>query len=98
MKVNVVYEGKTAIVAPGEKIDFVTAPEFEKVIEEHTEKADDIVIDMKDVDYISSAGLRVILYADNIMSEKGGLKLRNVCGNVKEVLDISGFSKIVNIE
>ena len=98
MNIKAIVENETAILSPMEKIDFVSAPEFEKVIEEYAEKADSMVIDMAMVDYISSAGLRAILFADNLMSEKKGLVLKNVDTGVKDILDISGFSRELKIE
>ena len=98
MDIKGIVENETAILSPLEKIDFVSAPEFEKVIEEYSEKAESMVIDMAMVDYISSAGLRAILLADNLMSEKKGLVLKNVDTGVKDILDISGFSRELKIE
>ena len=98
MQINVEFQGNQAILFPMEKIDFVSAPEFEKVIEEAAEKAEKMIIDMEKVDYISSAGLRAILLADNLMAEKNGMSLRNVNVGVREIFDISGFSSELNIE
>ena len=98
MNIKAIVENETAILSPMEKIDFVSAPEFEKVIEEYAEKAESMLIDMAMVDYISSAGLRAILFADNLMSEKKGLVLKNVDTGVKDILDISGFSRELKIE
>ena len=98
MDIKRIVENETAILSPMEKIDFVSAPEFEKVIEEYSEKAESMVIDMAMVDYISSAGLRAILLADNLMSEKKGLVLKNVNTGVMDILDISGFSRELKIE
>ena len=98
MDIKGIVENETAILSPLEKIDFVSAPEFEKVIEEYSGKAESMVIDMAMVDYISSAGLRAILLADNLMSEKKGLVLKNVNTGVMDILDISGFSRELKIE
>lgn len=98
MDIKAIVENGTAILSPLEKIDFVSAPEFEKVIEEYSGKAESMVIDMAMVDYISSAGLRAILLADNLMSEKKGLVLKNVNTGVMDILDISGFSRELKIE
>ena len=98
MNIKGILENETAILSPMEKIDFVTAHEFETVIEEYAEKAESMVIDMAMVDYISSAGLRAILLADNLMCEKKGLVLTNVNTSVRDILDISGFSRELKIE
>ena len=98
MNIKGIIKNETATLSPMEKIDFVSAPELEKVIEEYAEKAERMVIDMAMVDYISSAGLRAILLAENLMSEKKGLVLKNVNTGVKDILDISGFSRELKIE
>ena len=98
METKVQLENNVAILQPMERIDFVSAPDFEKAIEENAGKAESMVLDMANVDYISSAGLRAILFADNLMSGKKGMSLRNVNAAVREILDISGFSNELKIE
>lgn len=98
MKIDVSTNEGTVVIFPREKVDYVTAPELEEVVEKNAETADSMVIDLTDVEYISSAGLRVILTADNLMSEKDGLIVRNVTDTVKEIFDISGFSSVITIE
>lgn len=98
MKIDVSINDGTVIIAPREKLDYITAPELEEVVQKNAESFDSMVIDMTDVEYISSAGLRAILTADNLMSEKEGLVVRNVTGTVKDILDISGFSSVITLE
>lgn len=98
MEIAVRREDGMVILSPVGKIDFATAPEFEIVIEENAENAESMVLDMERVDYISSAGLRAILYADNLMSVKNGVIIKNVNESVREILDISGFSRELKIE
>ena len=98
MNVDVKNENGCVVLSPTDKIDFVSAPDFEKIIEAQAGSADRMIIDMGQVEYISSAGLRAILFADDLMSEKSGLVLRNVGNSVKEILDISGFSNVIKIE
>lgn len=98
MEILVKAENSTVTLTPMEKIDFLSAPELEQAIEENSEKAEKMVIDLGAVEYISSAGLRAILFADNLMSEKKGLVIKNPNASVKEILDISGFSTELKIE
>ncbi|MDO5444171.1 MAG: STAS domain-containing protein [Eubacteriales bacterium] len=98
MIINVVNENGTVTLTPMEKVDFVSAPELEQEIEQSAETADRMILDLCNVDYISSAGLRAILLADNLMSEKNGLVLKNVNSYVQEILNISGFSSELKIE
>ena len=55
-------------------------------------------MDFANVQYISSAGLRVLLSAHKVMSKKGGMKLRNVREDIMEIFDVTGFSDILDIE
>ena len=79
------------------RLDTVTAPELEAEIVAILPTADSLVLDMEKLDYISSAGLRVILKTHKALS-KAGLKLINVSDNVKEVFEITGFSDFLTIE
>lgn len=80
------------------RLDTTTAPQLEKFLSENTDGVKDIVIDMAKLEYISSAGLRVLLAAHKKMSKTGTLKLVNVCDEVMEVFDMTGFSDILDIE
>ena len=79
------------------RLDTTTAPEFEAEIGD-LGGVEELVVDMKKLDYISSAGLRVILKAQKIMNEKGSMKLKNVGENIMEVFEITGFSDFLTIE
>lgn len=79
------------------RLDTVTAPELENEIGDLS-GITELVIDMKNLEYISSAGLRVILKAQKIMNEKGSMKLRNVGESIMEVFEITGFSDFLTIE
>ena len=80
------------------RLDTVTAPELETEIVAILPTADSLVLDMEKLDYISSAGLRVILKTHKALSSKAGLKLINVSDDVKEVFEITGFSDFLTIE
>ena len=79
------------------RLDTMTAPLFEKEIVD-LDNVNLLIIDMKNLEYISSAGLRVILKAKKAMNSHGDMKLINVCKVVMEVLEITGFSNIITIE
>lgn len=98
MQIDVNVEGNEVTIIPRDIIDFTSAPELEKVIEEEASKSQRMVIDMGEVPYISSAGLRAILLADNLMDDKSGFALKNVNSSVKELLNISGFTDELDIE
>ena len=80
------------------RLDTVTAPELEAEISTILPTAESLVLDMEKLDYISSAGLRVILKTQKALEKKAGLKLTHVSNEVKEVFDITGFSDFLTIE
>lgn len=77
------------------RLDTTTAPQLESALDEALPEASDMVFDLDGLEYVSSAGLRVILKAQKAMSAKGTLKIKNVSESVMEVFDITGFSDIL---
>ncbi len=90
-------DGKLVLSIEGE-INSFTAPELEEVIKNDLNGVKSLVLDLKDVEYLSSAGLRVLLVARKVMAKQGKMSLRNVNKSVMEVFDITGFSNILDIE
>lgn len=80
------------------RLDTTTAPQLEAVIKERLDGITDLQIDMVKLDYISSAGLRVLLSASKKMKRQGNLIIRNVSSEVMEVFKITGFTEILNIQ
>jgi anti-sigma B factor antagonist len=85
------------IVVTG-RLDTATAPELEKVVDEIVVGLKELIFDMTNLEYVSSAGLRVILKAQKIMNAQGSMKLTGVNDNIMEVFDITGFLDILTIE
>lgn len=79
------------------RLDTVTAPGLENEIKADISGVNDIVFDMEKLEYISSAGLRVLLSAQKGLENRGKVTLKNVCEAVKDVLDITGFADILTI-
>ena len=98
MKITKNVNGNIATIALEGRLDTTTAPELEKELKTVIESADALVLDFGELDYISSAGLRVLLSAHKAMSRKGGMKVVNVNELVREVFDVTGFSDILTIE
>ena len=98
MKINYTKEVSTLTVTPEGRIDTITAPELEKKLCEILDGVSELVLDMAGVEYVSSAGLRVILKVQKQMTRQGKMKLIGVNENVMEVFEITGFSDILNIE
>jgi chromosome partitioning protein len=80
------------------RLDTVTAPELEAEISAILPTAESLVLDMEKLEYISSAGLRVILKTQKALTQKAGLKLIHVSDDVREVFEITGFSDFLTIE
>ena len=90
-------EAKLEIALEG-RLDTTTAPELEKELNASMDSIDQLTLDFSKLDYISSAGLRVLLSAHKVMSKKGGMKIVNVNEIVSEVFDVTGFADILTIE
>ena len=98
MQININKETEKLTVAPEGRIDTVTAPEFEQKIVENLDGVSDLVLDMTNVKYVSSAGLRVILKVQKVMVKQGNMKLIGVSKSIMEVFEVTGFLKILKIE
>ena len=90
-------EANTVIALAG-RLDTVTAPELETELDSLLSEEKELVLDMEKLEYISSAGLRVILKAQKATAGKGGMKLIHVPEAVMEVFDITGFADFLTIE
>ena len=80
------------------RLDTITAPALEKTINEDIGDTKNLVLDVKGMEYISSAGLRVLLSAQKRMQKIGSMKVVNVCEAVVEVFEMTGFADILSIE
>ena len=90
--------GESATLAVAGRLDTQTAPELEKEIDGIISGLKELTLDMTGLEYVSSAGLRVILKAQKMMNAQGSMKLTGVSDNVMEVFDITGFLDILTIE
>ena len=79
-------------------VDTVTAPELEAAIAALPDTLERLILDFTAVDYVSSAGLRVLLAADQRLSASGALILRNVNPDVREVFEMTGFDELLTLE
>ena len=80
------------------RLDTITAPALEKTINENIDGVKNLILDLKSLEYISSAGLRVLLSAQKKMQQVGVMKVINVCELVMEVFEMTGFADILTIE
>ena len=98
MQISQKRETKTMTLTIEGRIDTTTAPSLESVINDMDSEVKDLILDMKGVEYISSAGLRVLLAAQKKMRKIGTLKLTGICDAVMEVFEMTGFADILVIE
>ena len=98
LTVSKTIEHNKAILAPEGRLDSATAPEMESVIKELLPGIADLTFDFEKLEYISSAGLRVLLSAQKAMDTKGRMKVTGVNEAVMEIFEITGFSDVLNIE
>ncbi len=98
MNINMTTEGRTLTAAVEGRLDTTTAPELEKEIKASLNGITDLKLDLEKLEYISSAGLRVLLSAQKIMNKQGSMKLSGVNDVVMEVFEVTGFADILTIE
>ena len=98
MEINKKQEGKDLLLSVSGRLDTTTAPELEETIKESIDGIESLTIDLTDLEYISSAGLRVLLAAQKIMNKQGDMKVTGVGDVVMEIFEVTGFSDILTIE
>ena len=98
MKIDVNKNGSELTLSPVGRVDTATAPELRKAFDENISGVTDLTFDLKQLDYISSAGLRVLMVAQKTMVKQGKMKLINVNEDVMDVFDMTGLTDVFDIE
>ncbi|MGN1086513.1 MAG: STAS domain-containing protein [Porcipelethomonas sp.] len=98
MIINKEINGKIMTVSLSGRLDASTAPQLEAEFKDSLEGISDLTIDMSWIEYISSAGLRVLLSANKLMSNQGVMLIKNVSSDIMEIFELTGFDSILNIE
>ena len=99
MEVKFNKQDSSLTVAISGNIDTVTAPELDSKLQENIAGVKDLVLDFAAVDYISSAGLRVILMTNQLMEDvDGNMTVKNVNEDVRDVFEMTGFDSLLNLE
>ena len=98
MNIDLQKDGSSLTLRPEGPIDTLSAPDLEKALTDNMEGISNIRIDFSEVDYISSAGLRVLLMRQKEMGSKGSMTLFNVSEEVKETLEIVGLLDFLKVE
>lgn len=90
-------DGKLTVALEG-RLDTVTAPQLEGELRTAVSGISELVLDLGALDYVSSAGLRVLLSAQKVMNRQGKMTIRNVKPEILEIFEVTGFTDILNIE
>ena len=98
MTIEIKKNQEVTVVEVVGRLDTITAPALDKTINEDIGDTKNLVLDVKGMEYISSAGLRVLLAAQKKMQKIGTMKVINVCQEVMEVFEMTGFADILVIE
>ena len=98
LNINKSIENEAAVIALEGRLDTVTAPELEKELKDCLSGLKSLRFDFEKLEYISSAGLRVLLAAQKQMNRQGEMKLTHVNETIMEIFEVTGFSDILTIE
>ena len=98
MDINKKANGESLEIALTGRLDTTTAPQLDEVVKNDLNGITSLVFDLNSLEYISSAGLRVLLAAQKVMNKQGSMVVRNVKDDIMEVFDITGFADILTVE
>ena len=98
MKITKKQEGTTLTVTLEGELNTLTAPNLEAELPADMEGVDNLVLEMAGLEYLSSAGLRVILAAQQALEDRGGVTILHASDEIKEIFEVTGFDDILNIE
>ncbi len=98
MTISKETKDSTLIVKVEGRIDTNTSPDLEMELKSSLDGVTELIFDFTDVDYISSAGLRVLLSAQKTMNKQGSMKLTGVRSEIMEIFEVTGFTDILTIE
>ena len=91
-------DGSTLVVGLEGRLDTSTAPELEESLKDALDGVSELTLDLNGLEYISSAGLRVLLSTQKVMNKQGSMVIANASEEVKEIFDVTGFSDILTIK
>ncbi len=98
MTINKTKDGSKLTVALEGRLDTTTAPQLEGELRTAVDGIEELVIDLQSLDYISSAGLRVLLSAQKVMNKQGRMTIRNANADIMDIFEVTGFVDILTIE
>ena len=98
MTISKKLDGDKLIIALDGRLDTLSAPDLEKDAQESLNGVKELVFDFENLEYISSAGLRVLLAIQKMLGDAGAMKVTNANDIVKEVFEVTGFSDMITVE
>ena len=98
MTINKTKNDNKLTIALEGRLDTSTAPQLENELRTELAGVEDLTFDLKDLAYVSSAGLRVLLFAQKTMNKQGKMVIRNANDDLMEIFEVTGFSDILTIE
>ena len=98
MTINKNQNGNELTIALEGRLDTTTAPQLDDELKSSLDGVESLIFDFSKLEYISSAGLRVLLSAQKVMNKQGGMVVKNVSEEINEIFEVTGFSDILNIE
>ena len=98
MTIEIKNNAEAAIIEITGRLDTTTAPTLDNVLQEQSESNNHLILDLKGLEYISSAGLRVLLGAQKKMQKIGSMKVIHVCEEVMDIFEMTGFADILDIQ
>jgi len=98
MTINKKLEGTKLTATVSGRLDTSTTPQADAQLKDGIDKVTELVLDFKDLDYISSSGLRLLLSLQKTMNKQGSMKITNVNETVNEIFEVTGFSDILTVE
>lgn len=98
MTINKKQNGNELTISLIGRLDTTTAPDLDDVVKKDLNGISDLVFDLEKLDYISSAGLRVLLSAQKIMNKQGSMVVKNASEEIKEIFEVTGFVDVLSVE
>lgn len=98
MTIEKIAEGKKLTIALAGRLDTTTAPQLETELKQNISGVEELVLDLAALEYLSSAGLRVLLSAQKVMNRQGNMVVRNVNEIIMEIFEVTGFVDVLTIE
>ena len=98
MKIENTTNGNEMELALSGRLDTITAPQLEAELKKNIDGITSLLFDLSDLEYLSSAGLRVLLAAQKVMNKQGSMVIKNVNDTIMEIFEVTGFADILTIK